>query len=793
MQSQLTRRVFRAILNNEPLISSQCRNRCFHTFQSARPRRIVYGPSSVQRRALFAFNFGSPSTPPESTLPSEVGLKEMTELFTSIRNHDRLPELDVLGKAYYDFFETRAEEPGTITQFQGQLLNTTWHHLQTHEAELRAEEWHRVLSDESLGNVLYVLSKADCLPEARGHILALSRSVFLALCTNPRFGKAKLDRLALATYIEIQALHGDPDEAMRALEKFWKIIRTTRPSPWLSVLKGFAIGGSREDIIRIVKKIGKYNVSFDPDSQEELIHFLIGQNIFNAVKVVYDCSLSGNSEPNLSTKAAVIKFALSKSDSTLAQSVFESVGFEAIPETINIRLLWEATQGKDATQISEVVQSLTTKELDLGQSISISCVNDLVEYANSINNPTLALGYLELASVWDLVPDALTQSLHLESLIQIGNVDEVLKFSATMDDLDTTRPETLPLMNKLITMLCLSKPDDALYDRISSLLDPILQDNIRLEAETLAALTHMLLYRHDLEAISELLRPNLGSYPSDGRTKVRKPLIDFILDLSQDSEPAWEAYMLLQLAFPKTSVSTRSTIMMSFFQRKRSDLAFLVFGHMRQAEDSARRPKAETYARCFRGFAHTQDAKHLELVHNMLKLDTDVNLSTNVLNWLMFAYAECDNPEKSMQIFREILQSKEGPTHHTILFFFRTCEKHQNGTYEAMKMLDKLKRLEVPPGRELYTAYVEALAAQCESDLATQALDAMEEVTGHAPDATSIGYLYNAIPYQLWKDEVEKWAKDKYPELWAQLEGFGRQEHEEGLQFKLARKNLTSL
>lgn len=47
------------------------------------------------------------------------------------------------------------------------------------------------------------------------------------------------------------------------------------------------------------------------------------------------------------------------------------------------------------------------------------------------------------------------------------------------------------------------------------------------------------------------------------------------------------------------------------------------------------------------------------------------------------------------------------------------------------------------------------------------------------PTACRIGLLYNAIPYQYWKDEVEKWAKVKYPEQWAQLAEVERTESEE--------------
>lgn len=47
-----------------------------------------------------------------------------------------------------------------------------------------------------------------------------------------------------------------------------------------------------------------------------------------------------------------------------------------------------------------------------------------------------------------------------------------------------------------------------------------------------------------------------------------------------------------------------------------------------------------------------------------------------------------------------------------------------------------------------------------------------------------IGLFYNAIPFQYWKDEVERWAKDQYPEQWAQLEKLERTEYEEGQKFE---------
>ncbi|PTU20150.1 hypothetical protein P175DRAFT_0558334 [Aspergillus ochraceoroseus IBT 24754] len=790
MQSQLTRRVFRAILNNEPLSSSQCRNRFLHTLRPYRSRKLRPSPSYVQQRGLFAFNITPPTAPPGSLLPSEAGLKPMRDLMRALKDKSRGPSNEVLAKAFRDFFLARTDDPGVITLFQAQLLCMTWEHLRSQEG-LEPEEWQMVFAVENLEQVLYVLSEAKCLPEACEVVRKLAKFAFVELCGENETERDQVNRLAILAYINIQALNGNPHEARQVVEKFWPRLRKTSPSPWLTVMRGFAMIDDSRQIVRTAEKFVEYDTTFDPDSQEGLIQHLITQDLPVAVKRIYECPLSGGEEPNLSTKLAVIKYAVLKSDASWAQPIFESILNVPVSETIGVRLLWDAAGGKDASAIAERYKLFVAKDPHVATSLTSSCLDTLMEYANSINNPAMALELATLAPEWGIRPDPQTRLLHLEAQIQAGDVAEALKSLGELEDLDLTAPENLPLMNKLITLLCLSGQDDAIFNQVSSFLDPLFENNVRLEAETLAALTHMLLYRHDWEGVSELLRPRLGSYDAAERTKIRHSLTKFILDPNQESENVWEAYGLLQLAFPETGVKARTDIMTSFFKRDRSDQAFLVFGHMRQAENFAQRPKPDTYARCFQGLVRTQDLKHLELVHNMLKLDTEVDLSVRLLNWLMLAYSTCGKPEKSMEVFKDILKSEEGPSHRTISFFFKVCENHPNGTHEALKMMEKLKDIKIVVDRRLYVAYVEALGAQCEFELATEALEEMESVTGYRPAPSSLGLFYNAIPHQYWKDEVEKWAQERFPELWERLAGIERTEYEEGLKFNLSGNEST--
>ncbi|KAJ5815326.1 hypothetical protein N7474_007103 [Penicillium riverlandense] len=768
MQSHLSRRVFRALINNEPLSFSACRrHRLLHTIPPARVRLSLPSLQDVTRRNLFAFNAAPTTEARPTTLPSERGLKPMADLLKSLKDKARAPPSEVLAKAFQTFFATRVETPGVITGSQAKFLIVTWKHLKGLQSELEERDWQNVFSTENLEKMLFVFSEAQCLPESRAILQNLARYAYLELCVDHGFGPNEISRPALTLYINLLCANGNPEEARAVVVKFWDRLRKVRPSPWLAVLKGFAIKDDLRQVKKVIDDLKEHGMTFDQASHEELIQMLIEQDQFDAVQTVYECPIFYNLEPSLSTMKAVIKYAILKSKFKWASPILESLPQK--PDTVYLTLLWEAAHGSGAVALKEKLDSLIAKDPRYKKAIAPATLNHLLEYANTVENPQLAAELSQLVDKWGITPTERTHMLQFESRVQSGDVEQTLEFLQERIDPSTLAQENLPLANRLIKMLCQSEKKDALFQQISSLLDPLFQENVRLEADTLAALTRMLLYRHDWDAVSELLRPRLGTYDSEEKTKVRNALTDFILDPSQSDSDVWDVYELLKVAFPETGVSMRTEIMTSLFKRKRNDLAVLVFGHMRQAENVSQRPKPDTYARCLQGIAQTGDEGNLELVHNMLRLDLEVVMTTRILNGLMLAYAACDQTETSMEMFREVLQSEEGPSNKTLVCFFKVCEKHRNGAHEAMKMMDKIKKLEITVDRPLYHAYIQALAAQYEFDQATEAIDSMEEEIGQVPMRDTIGLFYNAIPFDYWKDQVEEWARKKYPEQWARL------------------------
>lgn len=664
----------------------------------------------------------------------------MADLMRALKDRSRTPPGDILAKAFQTFFNMRLETPMLISHFQARALIVTFKHLRAQQNDLEEKDWQHVFSIENLEKVLDVLSECECSPQAREVVMNLARYAYQELNLDHGFGPGKISRPALSLYINILAMNGNAEDARHTLLKFWGQMSKITPSPWLTVIKGFAMKNDLRQVRKIVDEWGNHGNKFDQPSHEELVKFLVDHDQFKAAQTVYDSPIADGSQPSLAASEALIRYYLLNSRTESAAKIFKSLPAEPNEDTAGIILLWDAANGSNPSALAQKVDTWIAKNPEVKGFITIDAVNNLVQYANATMNPQLASDFMSLASQWGLTPDSQTHVLQLESRIQAGDVQETLKLLGEKVDATSLTSQNLPIANKLIAMLCRSEEKEALFSQISSLLDPLFQENVQLESTTIAALTHMLLYRHDLEAVSELLRPRLGSYSDEQKAPVRDALAEYIIDRSQSDTDVWNAYELLKIAFPETWVSIRTKIMTSFFDRKRSDLAVLVFGHMRQADEPGRRPRQDTYARCFQGLSRTADATNLELVHNMLKLDLEVDLNTRILNGLMMAYAACEMPEKSMEIFRQILQSEEGPCHKTITIFFKVCQKHHNGAQEAIKMMHKVKKLEITANRPLYSAYMEALAAQCEFDLAVEVIDNMEAEIGVPP--TSNTYVY---------------------------------------------------
>lgn len=746
MRSHLTHRVFRAILENRPYPHPRC-HKHLTSVASSGTRRCY--PQTIQRRSFFGFpvipqSSTKQSDSPTQEQPIESTAQPMIELVLALEQRARPPAPFLLTLSFMRYVHQRLQEPGVLTQSQLRFLLQTFEHLATRNPYSKdTSSVQEFLTIPNMEDTLDLLSQSQWDLEAQDLVSKLARLVFRQICLElEKFEtpSAAPSLAALESFIKVLSFSGSPSEALSVIDTYWdSTLREAGRSPWIDLVHGFVKDDKVEAVPHILSRMEQYGVTLDQGSQEKMIMTLAERNNVEAIKSIYEAQLAENLQPTIKTTVAAVNVAVRNSMISWADKIVDALPQQPTAETRDIFLLLAVAKSDKIDHVYNMIEETVASNSEVDSTVDISTINLLMGYLISMERFDEVDGLASMAAGLGLRPNTQTYMLRVDSRVQSGNIDSAIDLfrksepELISEDMDTA------LLNKVLRHMCYVDHDKMDYDVILSFVDRLFEAKGRFEAETLAALCQTLLYRQDLEAVSDFLRPLIDSYNMQELSQIRKGFMRYVTDMTEPVESTWEVYELMNLAFPSTPVQLRTDIMNAFFKRGRSDLASLVFGHMRQRGAGDRRPTSDTYAQCLYGIAAAADEKSLHLIHNMLKLDLEVALSVDILNALMLAYTACEKPDKAMDFFREILHSEEGPSETTLMIFFRTCETHHNGAEEATKMMEKLISLDLHIDITIYTAYIGALAGHCELELAAQAIRIMESSIGIPP--TSYTYV----------------------------------------------------
>ncbi|KAF2147121.1 uncharacterized protein K452DRAFT_282107, partial [Aplosporella prunicola CBS 121167] len=290
--------------------------------------------------------------------------------------------------------------------------------------------------------------------------------------------------------------------------------------------------------------------------------------------------------------------------------------------------------------------------------------------------------------------------------------------------------------------MCSSEKQDVAA--IMPLVDDLNERKARFEAATVRVLTKMHVLRNELRDAIDLLQTHTFHYSEEERLQIAETLVSIVRDRNQSNTRAWDTYIILQSIFVEISREKRTSIMNEFFARERPDMAYHVFNHMRQLEHPICKANRDTYIAVLRGIAGAGDEESLELVHNQMKLDLDIDPNTRLRNALMMAYTGCEQPRRGLEFWEDIVNSREGPTYNSIEIAFRACEKMPFGERQAKALWARLRKADVAISKKIFAGYVGALAGNQLADEAKETLVKGEKEFGFKPDVFLLGTLFNA-------------------------------------------------
>lgn len=541
-------------------------------------------------------------------------------------------------------------------------------------------------------------------------------------------------------YIKALSQYGGAVEAASRVKEFFQKLKDEEGSvafkgatkAWLIALQGLASEGREEELLQFWEEAQEMaNLTYLSPFHQVFVTFYAKQGDLEKTKQWYYKPIYKGFPPEGETLLELVRLSRRSSqewDGWLLK-VFEEVTQNPSSRqgSLEAFLQWSVLAlDKGPDGIKPLLQMMASgkfyKSPDMRKKVRVSAttINRLMEAAMEKGNSYLAERFRQLGDEFKVRPDVHTYLNQLSYRLDANDMDGAHEAFSKLASgaVQIEFEEDLPVMNKYLRVLC-AQPEPNI-EQITTITEALEQRHAALEPETIVALCLVFLNHDKKFDVIDTLSVHSVSISHVERQQIYKAFVDYICDLSKTTtDRAWDAYSLLRQYFPETSVDDRVRLMESFFERKKPDMACLVFGHMRAHDDDNMHPTADTYVRCLEGLARCPQpdmdpkdpASSLKMVHNMLKMDTRVDMSTRLYNALMLAYAAGGDPITALDFWEEhITRSAEGPSYNSLAIVFWCCELIPFGDRYARPVWQKMVRMDLEVPQFVFNAYCAAIA-----------------------------------------------------------------------------------
>lgn len=270
--------------------------------------------------------------------------------------------------------------------------------------------------------------------------------------------------------------------------------------------------------------------------------------------------------------------------------------------------------------------------------------------------------------------------------------------------------------------------------------------------------------------------PAIG-LPFDQNTDLVQIMMDKVMTCP-DYRVAWEIYgMLNQLV--RLPFDTYLPCMRRFCQLGRPDAALLIFKYVRARSRTGQIPAPNTdmYVYLFDEFAHQMYEEGVNDLLTEFRTDLCMEADMQVMNAILRAQTELDDPDGAYSTFDEIANfpAGTGADNDTITTMLRLLTRTSLSHVEKF-WVEAPKLYGVAPNEDNLRQYV---IANCYHGYYLRALEMtknMKQVYGIEPSDQIIEALYNWTMLAPRKEKVKQWAIQAYPETWKLLEASNRLE-----------------
>ena len=678
----------------------------------------------------------------------------MLKLNELLKMDARTPPSDELAKAFVALFKSQQRLDGGYTQLEDAEIETaiyTFEYLQKKGGSGKENG----ISTDDLKMALRILERGSS--HAHKEMGTLIYNELESRRQSSQKDGQEVDALSmiLAPYIAILCQCDGTLVARDLVEQHWesdlkhakmlrqngsrdKTFEPIGPSLWMRVLQGLVRERLNDEVERTINIMQRHGVVFDSRLHHTVVNFYARlQGDMAMTKKWYEHPIAGGGQPTNATDTSVLKLCIMMNEMQWGEPILAKL-VERNPQdraSWNIILQWAAAKGRGVDEIDQMMKVMEKRNAGKPKlQPGMDTINALIELANMKKDPYTAERYFALGEKWGFQPDARTYLLQLDYRLKVKDLSGAMIAYRRLQSEDLSGNEDVPYTNKLIVAFC--DQAELRQDTIMSLVDDLTERKAPFHSETVTALCLLHLQRNEMMDLADLLNTHAFHYSLTQRAAIHETLLAHAVDLKSTEGQCWQLYETLCSVFPELmTVDARSIFLASFMDRGRADMTIVAFGHMRSNTDKSRHPTVDVYWRTLIGLSQLGNVKAVETIHNMLKVDPEIEPNTKLNNALMLAYLCMDEFNYSIRFWHDIAHSREGPDYTSIHLALRICERAWLGAETAREIWAKLKRENIVITREVFAGYIGALAGWWQFDDCANLLANAEAECGQPVDA----------------------------------------------------------
>ncbi|KAG5916021.1 hypothetical protein E4U42_007827, partial [Claviceps africana] len=555
----------------------------------------------------------------------------------------------------------------------------------------------------------------DIKPRERTkHHLDLARALYAAWAPGITAGPGRGRDWQWRGLVKMMCEYGAAEEAMRMLQSKW---RSPECFPHLAeqdclleaVARGLAREGKEAELVALVAYAREHGVPYNAAIQSVTVEYFASRDRVAETKH-WLAEPNGQRNAQARVYRLVASFARRNGLEEWAAILFRDLGQSKpfFPHW-NVILQSILLLGKSLAEVDALMSHMVGRNGLI--SPTVSTINGLLTVAVEMKDAALAEGIMTLAANREIALNGETFLFLLQLRLETGDVegarqafDNVRHFEPWNNESGTDIfGDFCRATNAFLALLSRQLPPD--FPLILRVLKAVEEDQMLLEPHSVATLCLRFLENGQNFDVVDLLSIHCFQFSEQQREVVQDAFVAYCLDRGTSTSRAWDAYQILQQFFQDTSFERRMTLMQTFFDRKRSDMASHVFGHMRQHRNRSYHPTMDTYVQYLEGVARHPDPEGLAMVHNMLKTDTTMQPNTKLYTGLMLAYTACGKPAIALDFWHDITSSAEGPSYASLEAVFWTLERKPGGERQAREIWEKIERMDLEVPATVYNAY----------------------------------------------------------------------------------------